>query len=342
MARLSPVPAEGEAKCPWVELTMPGRSFSSGCAGERRESGLEGAVLLLEPLPVSSKSSVWGLPMSGIDTSLPIGCKSNRAPQTMVAISRAWANKRRASRNRPWVTCKLPYDTCASTHTWDSSNDYGSRWLPPMPSQLLPTYRFGYHPPGWGIPTSPRPASVSPRPTGRQRLAPARMPAVPALAECLPPTPPKVPDTTSRNRETSPLPCWLSDFFQQSLHPQESRLRLLKLAIAQCVEDQTAEPSDLHCGAPCQPCQFCPPWAVFLSNAIVAPVDHGRVPQGLMRTGNRMGQPTGLLVPTVPTRTTTLLPSRPAPGRDHAPGLSRRPPTAVPSSTRPGVGRPGL
>jgi hypothetical protein len=36
--------------------------------GERMESGLEGQFSFCEPLALSSKSSVWGTPMSGIDT----------------------------------------------------------------------------------------------------------------------------------------------------------------------------------------------------------------------------------------------------------------------------------
>jgi hypothetical protein len=93
----------------------------------------------------------------------------------------------------PGLRASCPTIRAPLHHTWDSSNGYRSRWLPPVPSQLLSTYRFGRYPPACGIPTSPRPASVSPRPTGRQRLAPARMPAVPALAECMPPHSPVSP-----------------------------------------------------------------------------------------------------------------------------------------------------
>jgi hypothetical protein len=68
MAGQSPIPPEGDAKCPWVELTIPGRGFSSCCGRERIASGLKEQFSFLEPLALSPKSSIWGEPMSGIDT----------------------------------------------------------------------------------------------------------------------------------------------------------------------------------------------------------------------------------------------------------------------------------
>lgn len=57
-----------------VTYTTGGRGFSSCCRGERMESGLRGQFSVLEPLALSRKSSIWGEPMSGINTSSPLDC----------------------------------------------------------------------------------------------------------------------------------------------------------------------------------------------------------------------------------------------------------------------------
>jgi hypothetical protein len=70
MAGLWPMPLEGKAKCPQVKLTIPGRGFSSCCKGEQMESGLKGQFFFLEPWALSPRSSIWGEPSSGINTSI--------------------------------------------------------------------------------------------------------------------------------------------------------------------------------------------------------------------------------------------------------------------------------